>query len=115
MKRKILVNAVDQMEDCSFLFGSYVRQMDLVAAFSSAGKSPVMSQYLKAQMKSYLSEELGALNEYLGSIRKQVKDEVNTEALRKKVYQEIMELGLRNENLPKKHEIDAIIEKYSAK
>ena len=36
-KKHIPVNAVDQQEDCSFIFPSYLKHRDLVGAFSSAG------------------------------------------------------------------------------
>ena len=74
-KQKIPVNAVDQQEDCSFIFPSYVREQELVGAFSSGGNSPV---------------ELGEANAYLGSIRPVVKKELDTEAMRKKVYQQVL-------------------------
>lgn len=45
----IPVNAVDQTEDCTFIFPSYIKEQNLVAAFSSGGNSPVMTQYLKAK------------------------------------------------------------------
>ena len=35
MQKKIPVNAVDQKEDCSFIFPSYVKEGEVVAAFSS--------------------------------------------------------------------------------
>lgn len=89
-KAGIAVNAVDQKEDCSFIFPSYVRQQNLVGAFSSGGSSPVLAQYLKKEMAGILNPELGNANEYLGSIRERVKDEVATEAARKKVYQEVL-------------------------
>ena len=47
MQRKIPVNAVDQKEDCSFIFPSYVKEGEVVAAFSSGGQSPMITQYLK--------------------------------------------------------------------
>ena len=45
MQRKIPVNAVDQKEDCSFIFPSYVKEGEVVAAFSSGGQSPLITQY----------------------------------------------------------------------
>ena len=48
--RKIPVNAVDQIEDCSFIFPAYRKEGDVVAAFSSGGQSPSVAQYLKAYM-----------------------------------------------------------------
>lgn len=89
-KQKIPVNAVDQQEDCSFIFPSYVREQELVGAFSSGGNSPVLTQYLKNYMAQILTAELGEANAYLGSIRPVVKRELDTEAMRKKVYQQVL-------------------------
>ena len=89
-KQKIPVNAVDQQEDCSFIFPSYVREQELVGAFSSGGNSPVLTQYLKKYMAQILTAELGEANAYLGSIRPVVKKELDTEAMRKKVYQQVL-------------------------
>lgn len=89
-KQKIPVNAVDQQEDCSFIFPSYVREQELVGAFSSGGNSPVLTQYLKKYMAQILTAELGETNAYLGSIRPVVKRELDTEAMRKKVYQQVL-------------------------
>ncbi len=89
-KQKIPVNAVDQQEDCSFIFPSYVREQELVGAFSSGGNSPVLTQYLKKYMAQILTAELGEANAYLGSIRPVVKRELDTETMRKKVYQQVL-------------------------
>lgn len=112
-EQKIPVNAVDQIEDCSFIFPSYLKKDALVAAFSSAGNSPVMTQYLKECMSDIMTDELGALTGLLGSIRDEVKAAVSTEAQRKQVYREILSLGLRGDRLPTDAEISEIIENYA--
>ncbi len=89
--QNIPVNAVDQKEDCTFIFPSYVRRQNLVGAFSSGGNSPVMTQYLKHRCEEVLQAELGEVNEYMGSIRDVVKEQVSGEALRKKVYCRVLE------------------------
>lgn len=86
----IPVNAVDQQEDCSFIFPSYWKQQDLVGAFSSAGNSPVLTQYLKESLKEVLTEDLGQVNAYMGSIRPIVKARTETENQRRQVYREIL-------------------------
>ena len=62
----------------------------MVGAFSSGGNSPVLTQYLKNEMRKVLTPEIGNANEYLGSIREQVKTAVDTEALRKRVYRKVL-------------------------
>ena len=71
-KKHIPVNAVDQQEDCSFIFPSYLKQ------------------YLKEALKDILTEELGQINDYMGSIRPVVKTRIETEKLRRQVYQTIL-------------------------
>lgn len=89
-KKHIPVNAVDQQEDCSFIFPSYLKHRDLVGAFSSAGNSPVLTQYLKEALKDILTEELGQINGYMGSIRPVVKTRIETEKLRRQVYRNVL-------------------------
>lgn len=89
-KACIPVNAVDQIEDCSFIFPSYIKKQNVVGAFSSAGNSPVITQYLKEEMREVLDEQLGEINEYMGSVRDAVKAQVPTEPERRKVYQTVL-------------------------
>lgn len=50
----------------------------------------MLTQYLKKYMAQILTAELGEANAYLGSIRPVVKRELDTEAMRKKVYQQVL-------------------------
>ena len=50
----------------------------------------MLTQYLKKYMAQILTVELGEANAYLGSIRPVVKEELDTEAMRKKVYQKVL-------------------------
>lgn len=97
----IMVNAVDQKADCSFIFPSYVKEKNLVAAFSSGGNSPVLTQYLKGKEQAILTPFLGELNEYMGQIREKVIAEYDTEAERKRVFKEILCAAIDNGRIPK--------------
>lgn len=96
----IMVNAVDQKADCSFIFPSYIKEKNLVAAFSSSGNSPVLTQYLKGKEKEILTPFLGELNEYMGQIREKVIAEYHTEAERKRVFKEILCAAIDNGRIP---------------
>lgn len=91
----IPVNAVDQPEDCTFIFPAYVKRKNVVGAFSSSGNSPVLTQYLKEETKKVLTDELGTINEYMGSIRGIVKESLATERERKNAYRLVLEELLR--------------------
>lgn len=96
----IMVNAVDQKADCSFIFPSYIKEKNLVAAFSSGGNSPVLTQYLKGKEQEILTPFLGELNEYMGQIREKVIAEYHTEAERKRVFKEILCAAIDNGRIP---------------
>lgn len=93
----VAVNAVDQPEDCDFLFPSYVRTGDVVGAFSSAGQSPVVTQYLKEQALPLFSERLGAVSAYLGTLRPLVKERIKTQEKRKAFYRNALQELLSRE------------------
>lgn len=111
--RGIPVNVVDQPEDCSFIFPAYLKQGDVVAAFSSGGQSPVMTQYLKEQMRPVMTEEIGELAASLGRIREHVKRCVATEELRKKVYQELLQAGLGENGVLTEEKIREVVGRVS--
>ncbi len=110
---KIPVNAVDQIEDCTFIFPSYIKRGEVVASFSSGGKSPVITQYLKTATEPIMTEHLGAMADCLGALRQTVRECVATESERKAVYQEILQMGLESEKVPSEAEIARIIERYT--
>ncbi|OYO59595.1 uroporphyrin-III C-methyltransferase/precorrin-2 dehydrogenase/sirohydrochlorin ferrochelatase/precorrin-2 dehydrogenase/sirohydrochlorin ferrochelatase [Lachnotalea glycerini] len=113
--RGIAVNAVDQIEDCSFIFGSYVKEKDVVAAISSAGKSPVITQYLRDYMQQILTEEIGEMADFLGDLRPRVKEEIVNQSERKKVYQDLLAITLEKKELPQEEEIEAVMKRYKSK
>lgn len=98
--KDIMVNAVDQKADCSFIFPSYIKEKNLVAAFSSGGNSPVLTQYLKGKEQEILTPFLGELNEYMGQIREKVIAQYDTEAERKRVFKEILSAAIYNGRIP---------------
>ena len=104
-RKKIPVNAVDQKEDCSFIFPSYVKEGEVVAAFSSGGQSPMITQYLKEKIKPNLTEELG-------SLRKLAKSCIVTEQERKAFYKELLQIGLEDIDSLEEQRINEIIQKY---
>ena len=115
MQQKIPVNAVDQKEDCSFIFPSYVKEGEVVAAFSSSGQSPLITQYLKEKIKPDLNEELGQIAQILGSLRSLAKSCIATEQERKAFYKELLQIGLEDIDSLEEQRINEIIQKYTRK
>lgn len=107
-EEKIPVNAVDQPEDCSFIFPAYLKEGDVVAAFSSGGKSPVVVQYLKEQARPILTPLLGQLAVFLGSLRPKVQ-KISPMETRKKIYKRLLQLGLEKREVPSEEMAERVI------
>ncbi len=96
-ERRIPVNVVDCKEECSFILPSYIREKNVVAAFSSSGNSPVVTQRLREENRSILTPFIGDINEYLGSYRSYVRQSFDSEEKRKlafnRLYDKVLSEG----------------------
>lgn len=108
---KIPVNSVDDIENCSFILPSIIREKDVVAAFSSSGKAPVITQYLKEKESGILTPLIGEINDCMGEYRGIVKERIDDENLRKQIYNEILELSIKERRVLSESEIMIIIER----
>lgn len=50
-KARILINVVDKLPLCDFALPAKIRRGDLLVTFSTNGKSPALSRYLRCQME----------------------------------------------------------------
>lgn len=108
-KMRVQVNVADQIEESSFILPSYLKQQNVVAAFSSGGCSPVLTQYLKNESKAYITKEIGEINECLGRNRKRIQMIFPAEEQRKEVFSSILTYALSNACIPTDKEIEEII------
>src|SRR6202166_4954586 len=67
--RGIFCNAVDDIANCHFYYGSIVQRGDLQIAISTNGKSPALAQRLRKELEEQYSPEYGAWLEWLGAAR----------------------------------------------
>lgn len=90
---KIPVNVVDVQSECSFIFPAYVKQGPITVGVTSSGTSPVITQKIKRKVKEVIPVYYGELSQSLGMVRNEVKEKIDTEKKRKKVYQELLSIG----------------------
>ncbi len=64
-----LCNAVDSVEYCDFIYPSYIKEGDLVIAFSTSGASPALSKYLRRAIQKLLPKDIADFIGELKSIR----------------------------------------------
>lgn len=68
-ERGILVNVVDDKEECSFLFPALVKRGELSVGISTGGASPSAAVYVKERINELLPENFGEIVEELAELR----------------------------------------------
>jgi len=68
-KRRILCNAVDDIDHCHFYYGAIVQRGDLQIAISTNGKSPALAQRLRKELEQQFTPEYAAWLDWLGAAR----------------------------------------------
>jgi siroheme synthase-like protein len=67
--RGIFCNAVDDVENCHFYYGSVVQRGNLQIAISTNGKSPALAQRLRHELEQQFGPEYEVWLEWLGAAR----------------------------------------------
>lgn len=103
-KRGIPVNVVNLPEAGSFICPAYEKTGSVVAAFSSGGKNPAITQYLKRKIRPWMTDKLAEQAEYLGVIRPKVKQRLKEKGKRKLAYEQLLAFCQKENRLPKEEE-----------
>jgi siroheme synthase-like protein len=87
--RGILCNAVDDIENCHFYYGSIVQRGDLQIAISTNGKSPALAQRLRQELEQQFGPEYEMWLEWLGVARELLRaaDGGGTESNKQRLHQ----------------------------
>ncbi len=80
--RGILLNAVDDRENCGFLFPALVKRGSVSIGVSTGGASPVAAAWIKEQIAALLPENLEAVIDELERARLQCRQEIPDESER---------------------------------
>jgi len=71
--RRILCNAVDDIEHCHFYYGAVVQRGDLQIAISTNGKSPALAQRLRQELEAQFGPEYETWLQWLGAARETLR------------------------------------------
>lgn len=88
-ERRILVNAVDDRENCTFFFPALVKDGPLTVGISTDGKSPVAASWVRGQVAGSLPRGLGRIIDLLGQIRPKVLALEGGESVHRKVLEDM--------------------------
>ncbi|CAL4323934.1 Siroheme synthase [Buchnera aphidicola (Eriosoma grossulariae)] len=73
-EKYLLVNIVDDLDKCSFIFPSIINRSPIVVAVSSSGQAPVLSRLIKEQIERILPFKIGLVANLAGKLRNKVKN-----------------------------------------
>ena len=68
-EKRILINVVDRLEFCDFALPAKIRRGNLLVTFSTNGKSPALSRYLRRKMEKEFDETYAIWLERLNTLR----------------------------------------------
>ena len=84
--KKILVNCVDNINFCDFIFPSIIKEEDLIISISTSGASPAFSKELKIYIKNRLPKDINIFLKHLKTLRNRLpKGKKRMEFLKKVV------------------------------
>ena len=91
--RGIWVNVVDDPAHSSYITPAIVDRAPVLVAISSAGAAPVLARRLREGLEALLPARLGAVAEFMGRWREQVRDRIAAPA-RRRIWEAFLDLSL---------------------
>ena len=79
-KYNVLLNAVDDKDNCDFILGAIVNKGDITVTISTAGKSPIVAKKIRDNVNEMLNINYENLLEVYGNFRARAYQELNEEA-----------------------------------
>lgn len=98
----IMVNVVDETENCDFIMPAVVDRSPLLIAISSGGASPLLVRTLKARFETTIPAAYGRLAEFAGHYRDRIKAAIPNITRRRRFW-ETMVAGPVAEHLFSNH------------
>jgi precorrin-2 dehydrogenase/sirohydrochlorin ferrochelatase len=92
--QNILVNAVDQPEECSFIVPSIIKRGDLMIAVSTSGRSPALAKRIRETLAAQFGKEYEYFLNMMAKIRKQLLSEDISEDERGRIFHELVDSSI---------------------
>lgn len=81
-ERNILVNAVDDQDNCSFIFPSLIKKGKLTVGISTSGASPSAAIFLREQFEGLIPENIEQILVFMENARERIRSCTGSEAQR---------------------------------
>ena len=110
-ERGILINCVDDLQYCGFIFPSLILRGDISVGISSSGSAPSFSKYLRERVEMLLDERTLSAEKFIKKARRRILTELDSESGRAKAAEQILGLYFSSETPPDEQTISDIIER----
>ncbi len=87
----VLVNVVDDPQQCDFFVPAVLRRKALAVAIATAGKSPLFARKLRTELEEIITDEYGEFLEMLGSQRERIKRTVSDISERRRIFEALID------------------------
>lgn len=88
--RNLLVNVVDEPEECNFFVPAVVRRGDLSIAVSTAGKSPLLARKLREELEEMYGPQYGEFLALIASLRQKIIHQVSDKDKKRELLENII-------------------------
>ncbi len=93
-ERNILVNTVDDLNKCGFIFPALAQSGDVCVGITTGGKSPIYARFLREQIQELLDSIDPLVLDTLSKYRPLIKREIPTQSGRAAANEELLRLCL---------------------
>ena len=94
-KRKgILINAVDQPADCTFIVPSILARGDLLIAVSTSGNSPMLAKKIRRTLEEQFGPEYAIFLNLMGRLRKEILAQGFSQDKNRRIFQDLVESSI---------------------
>lgn len=112
-EQHIFINAVDDKENCGFLFPALVHENDITIGISTGGTSPVFAKFLRMMIEDEITESYLQTAAVLKRFRPVIQDRFRTEKQRKEAAEAILDFCLIDNTIPDDNEIHDLLERIA--
>jgi precorrin-2 dehydrogenase/sirohydrochlorin ferrochelatase len=93
-KRGLLINAVDQPDDCNFIVPSSLTRGDLRIAISTSGKSPAMARKVREDLERQFGNEYESFLNLMGRMRREIIARRLSQKENSRIFRELIDSSI---------------------
>ena len=87
----IMINAVDDIQNCSFIFPAIIKDENLTVSISSNGAVPELSASIKKRIEDIIPKNISDLSDELLSLRNYLKQNIEQQSQRADIMRKVIQ------------------------